>query len=435
MTATMFRLVGDLFGRSMWRAILLVLTALAAGCQSPSASYLLNGIGSELPAVDIERSTNLQSNYFYYLCQQAGIPVEGGICGGAEDDSYRWTLIVKQGMNDIDRRCDAYLEWLDDQKRSRRPLLSQIGSIRTATEAIISFTSTNPVAAINIVGQAFQLLTASIENYHSRLLIEVESSTVNSIVLQGRYDYRKYLQTQNVSFRNKPDAEHALRSYLRLCLPFAIETKINEFSTLGASGQAATEDNSIKEFPVVGSRPFTADTRVDVRPPNRPRPVAPGGWERVSAVTIDPATARAIQGSICLPAAEIDGAYGARTEAGLKLVESVLATKGVREKNWRSRTVNLAQSELNILRNVQTCAPGARNYLENYIATQLPSTEEAISRLIRDKYNITDTAARFAQLRPNIAAWRTELRLDDGPNNMFAEQITPDFVAEVLPAF
>ncbi len=415
-------------------AVLAIL--ILSACNSPSQSFLLNGIGAELPARDVKNSTELQHKYFNYLCRQAGLPYTVGANGAPHcnlplHDRGIWTLVVYQGMNDVDRRCDAYLQWLDNKKRSKEPLLSQVSTVRTATEAIIGFSSTNPVAAINIVGQAFQLLTDSIENYHSRLLLEVDSSTVNSIVLRGRHNFR--MGIQNRQFQNRPEAEHVLRSYLRLCLPFAIETNINDYSTLGSLGVSPDGGNSINQVPIAGVA-LKPDTQVDTKPPPRPRPKAPG-WEKVSSIVIDPATAKAIQKAICLTGSDVDGSYGNRTEAGLKIFESIANTKGFREAGWRQQTVELSRDDLNILRNISGCATGARNYLENALLTTSARTAESVAAKIREKYSVADETAGFTQLRSNIAAWRTEEKLDNGPNGMFAEQITPELLGKILPAF
>ena len=144
-------------------------------------------------------------------------------------------------MNDIDRRCDAYLQWLDNQKRSRGPIQSQIGSIRAATTGIMGVADAS-ATALTVAGLAFDLISKSVENYHSRLLLEVESSTVNSIVLNTRRKFRADFRTNRIQVTDRPQAEFVLRSYLRLCLPFAIEANINNYSTLGSSGIAPTPE-------------------------------------------------------------------------------------------------------------------------------------------------------------------------------------------------
>lgn len=224
-----------------------LLAALLAGCQAGEQNYLTTGIGSELNAPNLIRTETLQNQYFSYLCRQA---TSQGYTPNKVCEVSSWDLIVKQGMNDIDRRCDAYLQWLDNRKRSKGPWIAQIGDTAAATSAILGQVDVG-TKAITIVGQAFQLITNSVENYHSRLLLEIESSTIHSIVLKGRYDFRTYIQEKRIHFADKPDAEHALRSYTRLCLPFAVEAKINNFSTLGANNERPGADNTLGDLPVV----------------------------------------------------------------------------------------------------------------------------------------------------------------------------------------
>jgi hypothetical protein len=249
------------FVRHFFIAALVSFAALVSACQSPGNGYLMNGIGAELPARDIVSATKLQKMYFDHLCAQAGLG-DGG-CALGLNDRVGWTLVVQQGMNDIDRRCDAYLEWLDNQKRNRGPLLSQVTAVQNTTSAIIGFVAPGSTKALNVVLAAFGLLSKSIENYHSRLILDIESSTINSVVLRARNDFRQ--AASGLEFASKPDAEYALREYLRRCLPFAIESQINDLSTLGSRGIRADESNSIFQAPI-GSR-LLRDTPKSSRDP------------------------------------------------------------------------------------------------------------------------------------------------------------------------
>ncbi len=228
-----------------------------ASCGPTGNNFLANGPGTQLEATDINTARELNRKYFNYLCQESGL-IPGSLgepyysCYIEPGNQKFWTLITYQGLNDIDRRCDAYLQWLDNKKRSKAPILSQLGSMGTATGSIMQIAGVTS-DAITIVGIAFDLISKSVENYHSRLLLEVESSTVNSVVLNARRRFREHLLKEKVQIANKPQAEHVLRSYLRLCLPFSIEANINNFSTLGSAGITPDEKNSIDWTPVVGN--------------------------------------------------------------------------------------------------------------------------------------------------------------------------------------
>ena len=87
--------------------------------------------------------------------------------------------------------------------------------------------SANP---ITLAGLAFGLAANTFTNINSRLLLEVDKTTVQTLVLRRRSDYR--LQLQNIRVDSRPATIHALRSYLSICTPFTIETDINSTITV-----------------------------------------------------------------------------------------------------------------------------------------------------------------------------------------------------------
>ena len=80
-------------------------------------------------------------------------------------------------------------------------------------------------AAMTIVGIGFGLAADTFTNVTSRLLLEVNQSTVQSVVLGHQTEFR--LQAAKVLVRSRPMAIYLLRNYLRICMPFSIETSIN----------------------------------------------------------------------------------------------------------------------------------------------------------------------------------------------------------------
>ena len=113
----------------------------------------------------------------------------------------QWTALVRAGFNDIDRRCDAYLAWLASRRRDRNAILSQIHDTRTFTEAL--FHDGRWRRADRDAGLAFGLASNSFTNYYSRLLFEIEKSTVSLLVREKRLQYRN---TLNVRIAFQPDA-------------------------------------------------------------------------------------------------------------------------------------------------------------------------------------------------------------------------------------
>jgi hypothetical protein len=211
------------------------LALLVSGCDTTDSRFFRYGIGTELYTEDIVQATQLQDIYLTELCRQA-LPPLSAVEGQCLATSRGWDLIVQAGLNDIDRRCDSYLAWLDDRRRTNAAVLKELGDVTVATQAImrVSGVSANP---ITLAGLAFGLAANTFTNVNSRLLLEVDKTTVQTLVLRRRDDYR--LSLRNIRIDNRPAAVHALRSYLNICTPFTIETDINSTVTVFQMGGAA----------------------------------------------------------------------------------------------------------------------------------------------------------------------------------------------------
>jgi len=241
-----------------------IVLAMLAGACSRSISdtdYAREGIGVDLWRSALPSQTELQNAYLVSLCQQANPSlVSGAQCTNIP--SRLWPAIVQAGMNDIDLRCDAYLTWLDDLRRSSGPILQEITDFHTATEAIMAATGVGP-RQIAIVGAAFGLAYNTFTNVNHRLLVDVDKTTVQAVVFGRRSRYRMDLATFG-PINNRPTAIHALRQYLTICLPLTIETDINATVTVfqQTGGQATG-------MPVVhsGTVPATNRTVQSTLPP------------------------------------------------------------------------------------------------------------------------------------------------------------------------
>lgn len=420
-----------MFRRLSWPRVailggfLVVAATALAGCQDGEQNYLTNGIGSELTAPGLVRTESLQNQYFSYLCRQA---TSQSYAPNASCQVDSWNLVVQQGMNDIDRRCDAYLQWLDNRKRSKGPWISQIGDTAAATSAILGQVNAG-TKAITIVGQAFQLLTKSVENYHSRLLLEIESSTINSIVLRGRYDFRRYIQEQRIQFNTKPDAEHALRSYTRLCLPFAIEAKVNDFSTMGAQGEMPRAGGSFGDLPIVG----TITSNATVFKPDRGQ--SAGNDKTLKKIAV------AIQKALCVPP---DGKIGPRTVEGIRAYQYTQkqAETGELSPNGESAIMNTFGASQP--KPFAECDPQFSNFLERNIFQNDPANAAALAQLrddlsaLAEKHGATVEildADTLTMLRPKIAEIKRKIGGDafrSGDKAFLNTEFTPDLERKLV---
>jgi hypothetical protein len=394
-----------------------LLASALAGC-SQNQGLLENGLGSALPGSDTATSGELLDAYYELLCHQAGIG-EKQACNIPGVGDPNWTLIVRQGMNDIDRRCDAYLQWLDNVKRSKQPLLSQVSAVQASATGIIGVIEPRSTQAITILSQAFSLITKSIENYYSRLLLEVEQSTINSVVLRAQQDFRSSTRDQVYLYR--PDAEHVLRSYLRLCLPFSIETRINDYSTLGSQGIKVGRDSSINAIPDVGVdvnvyRELSAAE--PVKQVRRARVGVPGGDPKTGDIDIDDPSMRTFQAALCAP---IDGRLGPATRA---YIRDYQANTYSGSSNARV-TGTLGNAEKSSLRGLGKCTSPFKTYTERNTFKDQNGLKEFAAAL--GKPDATD----LSELREAIRAKRLELGLDNGPDGAFADSVTYELLEKM----
>ena len=151
----------------------------------------------------------------------------------------QWTLLVQTGFNDIDRRCDAYLAWLEYIRHRDAFYRSQINQIGSLTNAILIATSPADAIAIGIVAAAFGYGESLFSDYQTRIMLGYESSTIKTIVSERRLGFRAEFAKAGIRF--KPDAVYVLRSYLRICMPYTITMDANTYARANAIGISARE--------------------------------------------------------------------------------------------------------------------------------------------------------------------------------------------------
>lgn len=291
----------------------LVLALMTAGCNTTEERLIEQGIGTELPAEDIVDTTRRMALYLNYLCAQAGMSQvvadgseTGFVCDMKPYGGAGWSLLVRAGFNDIDRRCDSYLAWLNSRRRNRAAILDQITDTRTFTEALL-YTTGVGAAPIAIAGLAFGLASNSFTNYYSRLLFEIEKSTVQVLVHEKRLQYREKLG-KNIAFQ--PDAVHVLREYLLICTPFYIEDLINQRTRDSVAGNEPADKRNADQI----RRSIVADSLIRSLPA-KPRDPLPGvdlshpiqreekmtGGETDSERGTPKSVGQSIQANLCVP--------------------------------------------------------------------------------------------------------------------------------------
>lgn len=308
------------------------LATLVAGCNFlTDYRYYRDGIGSDLlGAESVAASANLDA-YVGLLCRQAGLPqvmnADGTFSCTLDNSSSGWALVVQAGMNDIDGRCDGYLAWLDDKRRSNEPFLRQLAATGAATLGILDATSAS-VRAITITGIAFGLAANTFTNVNARIL-SLEQSTVQSVVLNSQQRYRHNNNPSAV--QSRPAAIYYLRNYLRICLPFSIETSVNNTATVFSNGGADALDND-----TIFTRQLITDPNERFRIPGPgPRNLASdrlNEYERSAVVT--ESLIRSIQKTLCV---SVDGRLGQRGSDTRNAISQFLVGRGQKAADELSR--------------------------------------------------------------------------------------------------
>lgn len=413
----------------------LLASIAAAGCNlQGDYRFAAEGVGTNLYSTDVKRQDRIQQLYYGYLCNQANLPLAGTspegipLCNFAVFGTLHWNSLVQAGMNDIDTRCDAYLSWYDNRKRSQQPVISQINTTARLVNAILLAYEPTSVA-IGVVAEAFGFAQASVNNYHSRLLYEIDTSTLQALVLGNQRAFREGIV--ELKFQTKPAVEHALRSYLRICMPFSIETEVNNVLTVvkrsGTAPPPLVNTDTVAAA-VDATRPRTAEQRVVVVRQTPPPPIVEtpevrklfsiGGYDENDLLTL--------QRALCVPTEEL-GTVGPRTKVAYAIFETYAAALPstpvkkdgmVSSRNEYARAIKFGNCDRGRFRNI-------------FEAEQLSTGNEvAVLADEMDERKVPGFAPPAAAgdlnaMRSNIAAANAFLGIGN-PDGAAADEATPE---------
>lgn len=407
----------------------------AAGCDPfTERQYVREGIGPNLSTDNIADRTQLQNTYINHICQQAGLA--SATCSDDSANANTWTMFVQAGMNDIDQRCDAYLTWLDAQRRDREPILRQLATTAAATSAIMTVSGAG-TDSLTIVAEAFGLASAAYSNWNSRLLLEVNHSTVQTLVYTRQTDFRNLIAKQSVP--DRPRALYLLRNYLRICLPITIETDINTSVTLVQRDAGG----AVKGRPVVGTSAAPLTARQTVSLPQRPKPEVVPAYSEI----LDPYNSKvhtktyvsSLLSALCAPdelATLNKGSVGPTTKAEIAIFE---ASYGPTRRSKTRRNGKLDAEEADEVTGLGPCIPGGgKNYFEKRTYPENKEGADALGKLIialskveaggqlPTNASLEGARAKIKAVRadPNIRAKLT-LTLPDS----MSDQVTPDLLS------
>jgi hypothetical protein len=418
---------GRAFARSGVIVACVGLALLVTGCDTTTDSRYFNyGIGTDLYSDDIVQTTQFQDIYLTELCRQA-LPVvstSDSQCLNAALGPNDWNLLVQAGLNDVDRRCDSYLAWLDDRRRTNNAVLKELGDVTVASQAImrVAGVSANP---ITLAGLAFGLAANTFTNINSRLLLEVDKTTVQTLVLRRRSDFRVELQSIQVS--NKPAAIHALRSYLNICTPFAIETDINSTITVFQTSGS----DALNGPPLISAQTVRTGVISDVRKPSPPGgfPPPPGGSDKAAATLLEKA--------LCVPLT------GQTKDDAVKdfFVGRSLITDAAKTPITKIPGVNVDQLLRNVSASIGDCKKkGFRNAYEvgrfgvtsDQSAAQATESIDDFQNLLRSKLGLTKADLTSGKLDAATRQAIVDFRKKSNIDTSLGDQVDSKLFTELI---
>ena len=422
-------------------ALLVVCVGVAlttAGCNPfLDYNYYSQGIGTNVYSSAIGAETQAQDVYLNALCEQAGLQsgiyVEGQYSCLLAVRAGDWNTIVQSGFNDIDQRCDGYLAWLDEQRRLRAPILNEINTIQVAAQNIMGLAAAS-VKSINIVGLAFGFASNTFTNIQSGLLLEIDKSTVETVVIQGQNNYRNDLYTQHVIIANRAAAIYALRSYLRICTPYTIANQINTTVTLFHSG-AGPSQPLIDPNVVRSTGPIFTPASVVQAPVRPPVPsLDPNVAQFFIEKNLSPHDANLALDGLCFDKNQ------STAITTVDLIKSLVRIYEATPDAVTPPTVDgkISGAERNVIALQHDCGP-AKNYFEkieyantlgaNQKTASAATLKVFVSGLLSRSPAGGDIPANpsLTNLRSKIIAVRADLKLSDVLPAM-NDQITPELV-------
>ena len=251
-------------------AALLALTGLAAcGGSNSTTALLYTGVTSQMQQPDTGTRAVDADRYFRIMCERGAIDSSAsGACAELRLSQDQWRRLVYASMNDIDERCDMYIEALDEARRDNEAIGRQIKLIRDTTTAIVALADPTSAVAITVLNEAFSLAESSSNNYFSQMLLTLENGTVYGVVKKQQSAYRKALTSHGYirKIYSKPTAYFAIRGYLRLCLPSTIESEVNSaIADVQYLGDARSFSISVNpDLASLSAVPKTPETATDL---------------------------------------------------------------------------------------------------------------------------------------------------------------------------
>ena len=404
-----------------------LLAVLTSGCGPGDSQRRSFGVGTELYSAQMRSQTDSQNRYFDLLCEQAGLVPRGSGCNTSGLNPGAWAQLVATGYNDIDARCDGYLAWLEAQRQNR---LFANQTFSAATGLLGSLSAAEPTRALGAATLALGLGSNVYNAYSDSLMMGLESSTIKTIVMQRRTDFRRAFADARI--QSRPDAVYALRNYLMICTPMTITMDVNVHSRdaiVGAQSRRAQDLEALRGAIGTGPRQPDQPAVASVRPPVPIDTQAQQAFDFPAGQN----ELRTLQGIFCIDSGL--GNVGPRTRHNIELAKGSEQIAGVAQPD-NPRITRPEFAELQGPTGRQCDTTLFRNVYENLAfgdnVAERQGFIDLLRRVLGDQRPPAGASFADDRTRQAIGAARELCGLDN--SGQVRNAVTPDLYARLLRA-
>lgn len=189
---------------------------LVGACQEADRQVLTSGPAATIDSQNVRLYATRQTEVVAAVSEMAGF-------NGAQPSSPdQWRAFVLAGITYVDGECNKYLSALDRFYRAKDVTNQQLALTGAATLGILGLVGA-AAQAVAIVGIAFGLASATVDNVSKGLIYQLPASTVIQLVRDLQQGYKGALAP---GYPDRASAFLAIQGYIDICLPVTIETQV-----------------------------------------------------------------------------------------------------------------------------------------------------------------------------------------------------------------
>jgi hypothetical protein len=186
------------------------------------------------PDIDSEKVSDFKSK----LTEKGGNVIENlkiisGLSNIPEPGDKNWKYIIDAGVLYVNSECGKYMEaifWFDRGRDATKSNLSAIGGAAAPAMQILKASA----ESISLTAAAFGLTGTLLDTSSNSILYSIEPSAIKTLLDDAQAAYYSKISDEfkengtSTRYRSQASALLVVQGYLSLCLPYTLETLINQ---------------------------------------------------------------------------------------------------------------------------------------------------------------------------------------------------------------